>query len=97
MIKIFGHNYRYIHERNLARDRGAQGQSCGNSCEIIYDKSLPETSQEEALIHEIIEQINYNLELSLEHPKITCLGTSIHQVIKDNPHIFTMRLPDEDE
>jgi hypothetical protein len=39
----------------------------------------------------------YSNALTNEHPKITCLGTSIHQVIKDNPHIFTMRLPDEDE
>lgn len=87
-IKIGGTVYEVSEDTTLARDSSAMGMSCGNNCRIIIDNSLPKQNQESTLIHEVIEQINFKFELSLEHYKITTLEAALYQVIKDNPGIF---------
>lgn len=83
-IKIGGFDYKYIEEENLTRDYGNLGQSCANNLTIIVDKSMPEQQKESTLIHEILEQINCNYELSLNHSQICTLETALYQVYKDN-------------
>ena len=39
------------------------------------------------LLHEIIEALNYRLELQLEHPQITQLESALFAVLNDNPNL----------
>jgi hypothetical protein len=97
MIKILGHPYSYCAVNGLARDCSNQGQANPNTCAINYDPSITISAQEEALLHELIEVINFECELELKHPAIQTLSAMWHAIIKDNPGIFTMRLPERDE
>jgi hypothetical protein len=87
-VKIGGHIYSCGLKENLSRDESRHGQSCGNALEIEIDASIPHENKESALIHEVLEQINYRYELRLEHSKITILETALYALIKDNPGIF---------
>lgn len=84
IIKIGGHVYSVSSSNTLARDNDAHGSSCGNALEITIDTTIPEQNQESALLHEILEQINYRYELRLEHRQITILESALYQVLRDN-------------
>ena len=64
------------------------GSPCGHfhaaKNEILINSSIVKELQETTLIHEIIEALNYHLELNLEHNKITSLESGLYQVLKDN-------------
>lgn len=89
MIKIGGYIYSVKSSDTLARDSDALGSSCGNALEITIDTTIPKQNQESALLHEIIEQINYRYELKLTHNQISILESAIYQVLQDNPGLFT--------
>ena len=83
-IKIFGKDYEFKKIKNFYID----GSKCWGGCRLgvgIYlEKEAPKDLQESTLIHEIIEAINWELELNLEHNKITALESGLYQVLKDN-------------
>lgn len=87
-IKIGGINYKLKQMDNYARDFGMMGSHCGNSSEIIIDKGLAECRKYKTIIHEILEAINFEYELDLDHNKITTLETSLYAVIKDNKDLI---------
>jgi len=60
----------------------------GRSQEITIGADCNRQVQNSTLIHEIIECINNELELNLEHPQLSALATGIYQVIKDNKKVF---------
>ena len=95
-MKILGHDVEIRFEKSLRQERSDIGQSCGSSLWISVDPTLKASMQESTLIHEIIEQLNYHLEMKLEHPIISQLEASLYQVMKDNPDIFTIKIPQED-
>lgn len=87
-IKILGHDYTILEKPFLARDSKAAGTSCGNSQGIEIDNSLPLANKQSTLIHEILEQLDYLMELGLEHNKLQSIEAGLFAVIKDNPRIF---------
>ena len=91
-IKIGGVLYTVSTENALCRDRDKLGESCGNDLSIVIDSSIPRQNKESVLLHEILEQINYQYELSLNHEKITVLGTALYQIMKDNPSFMEFML-----
>ena len=42
------------------------------------------TKIEEGLFHELVEAVNYHLELRLEHNQITPISEGLYTVLKDN-------------
>lgn len=89
-IKIGGINYKLKQMDNYARDFGMMGSHCGNSSEIIIDKGLIKDRKEKTIIHEILEAINFEYELDIDHNKITTLETSLYAVIKDNKNLIEL-------
>jgi len=87
-IRLGGYTYAVKLKAALSRDEGALAHSCGNALEIEIDSTIPEQNQESALLHEIIEQINYRYELKLRHSQITTLETALYQVLRDHPDLF---------
>lgn len=83
-ILIAGIDYKVSFKENLARDNGTVGTFCGNNTEIRIDSGIPEQRKEKTLLHEILEGINYEYDLDLEHRKISVLETAIFTMLKDN-------------
>lgn len=63
---------------------GALGEHNGakQRIRISADQSLD--MQESALLHEIIEALNYMYSLNLKHSQIEVLESTLYQVLKDN-------------
>lgn len=84
-IKILGHEY-VVKEKAyyIAETNGNTGQCNNYTNTITIAKEIPNSSKVEALIHEIIEALNYRLELDLEHHTICALGEALNQILQDN-------------
>lgn len=83
-LKVLGHEVEVKYEKNYARDESRTGSSSANSLEILLDPSFSQSVIETTFIHEIIEQLNYHLELHLEHSTISQLEAGLYQVLRDN-------------
>ena len=86
-LKILGHDYS-VANKNMGFKSDTVAQCNMASLEIEICSSYPESRQKEGLIHEVIEALNYHLELKLPHNKISLLGESLYQVLKENPDIL---------
>ena len=84
-VKIGGHRYKVIF-KDL--DKNEASNNCGycrtTDNEIYINSSMSQEQQESTLLHEIIEAINFNYQLDLEHNKIQTLEATLYQVLKDN-------------
>jgi hypothetical protein len=88
MVKIGGIKYKIEYSKDLARDRGCLGECCCNSNVIRLDSDLSFHMERKTLLHEIIEAINFEYELKLEHTKISIIETALYQVIIDNAELI---------
>lgn len=88
MIKIGGINYRIEYKKDLTRDRGHLGECCGNNATIGLDDNLDYNVERKVLLHEIIEAINFEYELNLEHNKISIFETALYQILIDNKELI---------
>jgi len=70
------------------RESGDYGSLNPNTNTIRLNKNKTQSQIESTLLHEIIEALNINLELRLEHPQISALEAGLYQVIKDNQITF---------
>ncbi len=50
----------------------------------MINGTKPQSQQESTLLHEIIEALDFNLELKLEYNQISQLKVGLYQVLKDN-------------
>ena len=85
-IKILGHIYEVILRDRETEDGGERNPgTCDNKfCRIWIDNTWAESQQEETLLHEICEAINFILDLELDHKQLTSIAASFYQVFKDN-------------
>lgn len=95
-IRILGIDYKIIFEDSNNNGMIDIGQVNMSRCTITICSSA--NSKEHAncvLLHEIIEALNYRLELKLDHNVITSLESSLFQVFSDNPNVVKMFLNDK--
>ncbi|MFA5745688.1 MAG: hypothetical protein WCX79_01230 [Candidatus Paceibacterota bacterium] len=64
------------------------GKTVFESASIHIDDTLSQDMSLATLLHEVIEVINEENELKLEHRAIQTLATQLFQVLKDNPEVF---------
>lgn len=83
-VRVIGHDYEVQYDPQLALSHDAPAMMCPDILRIVIDPNAPESRQFECLLHEIIEALNYHLELNLKHPQITALGEGLFQVLRDN-------------
>jgi hypothetical protein len=82
-LNILGHDYCVDFSRTQD-DIGLAGICYPGDQLIEISNDIPNDSKASTLIHEIIEAINYHLELNLDHSKICGLEIGIFQALKDS-------------
>ena len=82
-IKLFGHVYAIEYDKNW-HDESACAKLEANKLLIRIDATMPESRQEEALLHEVFEAMNYHLELALDHNKLCGMSEVLYGIIKEN-------------
>jgi hypothetical protein len=87
-IKIAGQVYDVKYNSKMPSKRGHNGECDSMDNEITIDPNLKMARQEQVLIHEIIEAINMEYPLELEHVQIEMLEVALYQIIVDNPDMF---------
>lgn len=91
-VKILGIDYS-VSFRDT--EKSGEKSSCGHVnntlCMITIDSEMNcNEHKTSVLLHEIIEALNYRLELDLDHSKITCLEAGLIQVFYDNPGLVKL-------
>lgn len=84
-IKILGH-YIDIIVQNRLNEAGTNklGTDVGSMNKIFINSDQAASQQESTLLHEIIENINWQLNLGFEEKTICQLEAALYQVLKDN-------------
>jgi len=82
-MKILGYDYTMEigSDENM---RGNLGLHILNSQKIWIASNLCPQQNRSTILHEIIEALNYHLELGLEHNVIMSLESGLYQVLTDN-------------
>ena len=84
-LKIGGFNYKVIYRKRYKNDGvSVFGNQCSSTHQIWIESDIPVQRQEEVLLHEIIESIDTDNELKLEHTQISALSNCLYQALKDN-------------
>jgi len=60
------------------------GRACIGKQVIIIDPLQCKQAQESSVLHEMIEALNYHLDLKLQHETIMQLEAGLYQCLKDN-------------
>ena len=91
-IRILGFDYQVI----MAPAPENGGMTDAARCQptkqiIIIDPAISPRMQKSGLLHEVLEALNYHLELGLtDHRIIAELEAGLFSVISDNPGIFDL-------
>lgn len=98
-IIIAGLEHSIILEKYIARDNNALGMHCGNSAIIKIDDDLNNNVKRKVLLHEILEAINYEYELKLEHNILSVLESALFEVFrnKDNRWLLKYLIQDNED
>ena len=83
-IQILGYDYGLLTDRTLEDLSGAMGTCDSNNLIIRVANNIPEQQKQSTVLHEIIEAIDYSLELGLEHRSINSLEAALYQVLCAN-------------
>jgi len=89
-LNILGHEVEVVYPTEP--DEELMGLFCPERNVIEIHTQNPNLALS-TLMHEILECINYFLELGLKHHQITSLETSIHQVLIANPELNSYNDP----
>ena len=82
-MNILGYSYQLV--ENVDSDFiGAFGRKHVKNQIIQIATDLVEQQRVSTVLHEIIEALNYHLELELEHSKIMALEAGLYQVLTEN-------------
>jgi hypothetical protein len=98
-IKILGHNYLLSFSGNVYHETQTTGEIKYFNQVINIDSNSHLEYQEETLLHEIFEALRnaFDHTGNMSHEILTQFSEGLYCVIKDNPHIFTIRLPEKEE
>lgn len=82
-MNIFGFNYEMKYDHS-SRAMDANGRLFPDSQEVQIANNISREQTISVVLHEILEALDFHMELNLEHNKITCLETGLFQVLTSN-------------
>ena len=83
-VRVLGHWYKVEIQKEDASGNDNLGTHWGKFLKMWLSSNQCKEKMEETFLHEIIEAVNYHLDLDLKHPQISGLSQSFHQIFKDN-------------
>jgi hypothetical protein len=83
-VRVLGHNYKVVLTKNLFSDFSDYGRVNVRTHVIEIDSSTPYSKQLETLVHEVLEIINDQMSLILEHNKLQIIAACIYTFLMDN-------------
>ena len=82
-MKILGYYYRIVADGDVD-NMGSCGRLHAKSQKIQIATDLCEQQKVSSVLHEIIEALNYHLELKMQHEVIMSLEAALYQVLSDS-------------
>ena len=82
-IQVLGYEYKLIEDGD-ADTMGAYGRYHAKSSTMQLASDLSQVQRESTVLHEIIEAINYHLQLELSHATIMALESTLYGSLKAN-------------
>jgi hypothetical protein len=95
-MNILGYNYEIDYSQREDQ-LGSLGRCSGKLLRIEIANDMPPQQTQSTMLHEIIEAINYHLQLHLEHGVIAALETSMYQVLVQNGIDLTPLVTKQDQ
>lgn len=84
-LKILGYNYEVRYSPPIEVGGMEQAARCCTGKGVILINSVQSKQmQESSMLHEIIEALNYHLELGLGHQTVMSLESGLYQALRDN-------------
>ena len=87
-VTILGYKYAIGFEDSFNEGKDTMGSCNSMKQKILINEKCCMQQQQSTLLHEIIEALNYHLELDLEHSTIMGLETGLYQTLKENKLVF---------
>ena len=88
-IRIGGIRYEveYVDSHEIS---GSLGRFMSNPAKMLIAAHAAQDVQKSTLLHEVIEALNFQMELGLKHRQIMSLEHGLFQVMRDNPELFSV-------
>ncbi len=87
-LKILCHEYDVTLDPSLLEECNDYGLMYAADTTVRIESSLSESVTKEVIMHEILEAVNFHLELGLKHRQLTAVATAMLQVMQDNIGFF---------
>ncbi len=78
-----GYEYKLVSDSTLDKI-GAMGRLISKDQCIQIASDIHEQQKISSVLHEVLEALNYHLELKLDHPTIMSLESVLYQTLTDN-------------
>lgn len=86
-INILGHEYQLVPDEGMYFNTGNYGLHSYSKLKIEYDPDMKPSVWKEAILHELVEAINYWSDIKLDHHQITVLSALLFSILRDNPEL----------
>lgn len=98
-VKVLGHTYRVRFSNKEYHNSGNTGTIQYFDQVINIDNNSHIEYQEETLVHELFEAVRdcFDMREKMDHPMLSQLSEAWYAIIKDNPHIFRMKIQEGEE
>jgi hypothetical protein len=90
-VKIGGFTWTTEFNEHLMHTREERGCTQPKFQRIEIDPGTQKQAQQETFIHELLEAIKWQYDITIEHKDLWNLSVVLHQVITDNPGIFDFK------
>ena len=95
VLRVLSHEFEVLAAPGIS---GLDAVACvsHDACRVMVDTDRPESCQREGLLHEVLEELDYRLELKLKHRQITALSEGLADTLLRNPEVAALFAGDED-
>lgn len=87
-VRVQGIDYEVLLDPHIAQERDSFGEYRAGRCQIALSAQSSTQQANHSFVHEVLEALNYNLNLTMDHHTLTALGAGLYQALMDNPELF---------
>ncbi len=83
-MRLCGKTWTVGWEEGLSVTRDTRGECRPRTAQIVLDAGITVDNAQEVLLHELIEAIDKEFGLGIQHSSVEVLGMVLHQALVDN-------------